>query len=90
MRPGRNSLQAITRLMFSSTTLTSYSVSPTAMVDAARVWPVGETVRYGIGPGLRVSIVNVNFTFGYSFNPHRLPIESPGAIYVKLDVTSLL
>ncbi len=27
------------------------------MFDIARVWPVGEGVRYGIGPGLRLSLV---------------------------------
>jgi hypothetical protein len=69
--------------------LNVYSISPVAMVDAARVWPTGEGVRYGIGPGLRLSIINVNVTFGYSVNPHRMAGEKPGAIYMKLDVTNL-
>jgi hypothetical protein len=67
--------------------LNIYSIAPVAMIDAARVWPGG--VRYGIGPGLRMSLLNVNLTFGYSYNPRRLPGEKPGAIYVKLDFTSL-
>jgi hypothetical protein len=69
--------------------LNIYSISPVAMIDAARVWPTGEGVRYGIGPGLRLSILNLNVTFGYSVNPHRLPGEKPGAIYLKLDITNL-
>lgn len=69
--------------------LNIYAISPVAMLDAARVWPTGEGVRYGVGPGLRLSIINVNVTFGYSFDVHRLPGEKSGAVYLKLDVTSL-
>jgi len=69
--------------------LNIYAISPVAMFDVARVWPTGEGVRYGVGPGLRLSIINANFTFGYSFDVHRLPGERAGAIYLKLDVTSL-
>jgi hypothetical protein len=69
--------------------LNIYTISPVAMLDAARVWPTGEGVRYGVGPGLRLGIINVNVTFGYSFDVHRLPGEKSGAIYLKLDVTSL-
>jgi hypothetical protein len=69
--------------------LNIYSISPVAMLDAARVWPPGEGVRYGVGPGLRLSMINVNVTFGYSFDVHRLPREKSGAIYLRLDVTSL-
>ncbi len=69
--------------------LNIYAISPVAMLDAARVWPTGEGVRYGVGPGLRLSIINVNVTFGYSFDVHRGPGEKSGAIYLKLDVTSL-
>jgi hypothetical protein len=69
--------------------LNIYSVSPVAMFDVARVWPVGEGVRYGVGPGLRLSLVNANFTLGYGFNPQRSDRESIGAIFFKLDVTSL-
>jgi hypothetical protein len=67
--------------------LNIYSIAPVAMIDAARIWPDG--MRYGIGPGLRMSLMNVNLTFGYSYNPRRLPGEKPGAIFVKLDFTSV-
>ena len=69
--------------------LNIYSVSPVAIFDVARVWPVGEGVRYGVGPGLRLSLVNANFTVGYGFNPQRSDRESVGAIFFKLDVTGL-
>jgi hypothetical protein len=69
--------------------LNIYAISPVAMLDAARVWPTGGGVRYGVGPGLRLSIINVNVTFGYSFDVDRRPGEESGAIYLKLDVTSL-
>jgi hypothetical protein len=69
--------------------LNLYSVAPVAIFDVAHVWPVGQGVRYGIGPGLRLSLVNVNFTFGYAFNPLRAPGEKSGAIFFKLDVTGL-
>ncbi len=69
--------------------LNIYSVAPVAIFDVARVWPVGQGVRYGVGPGLRLSLVNVNFTFGYAYNPKRLPSEKSGAIFFSLDVTGL-
>ena len=69
--------------------LNIYSIAPVAIFDVARVWPVGQGVRYGFGPGLRVSLVNVNFTFGYAFNPDRQPSEKAGAIFFGLDVTEL-
>ena len=69
--------------------LNLYSIAPVVMFDVARVWPVGEGVRYGVGPGLRLSLVNVNFTFGYAYNPQRLPGEKHGALFLSLDVTGL-
>ena len=68
--------------------LNIYSVSPVAMFDVARVWPVTEGVRYGVGPGLRLSLVNANFTLGYGFNPQRSDRESIGRSF--LSWTSLV
>jgi hypothetical protein len=83
LSPGHRALDAfIARLNM-------VSVSPVAMLDAARVWPVGQGVHYGVGPGVRVSVVNVNFTLGYSVNPARTAGEKAGALFFKLDVTSL-
>ena len=69
--------------------LNIYSFSPVVMFDVARVWPVGQGVRYGIGPGLRLTLVSVNLTFGYAYNPQRLPGEKSGAILFNLDVSQL-
>lgn len=69
--------------------LNVYSVSPVAIFDVARVWPVNEGVRYGVGPGLRFSLVNANFTLTYGFNPQRSDLESMGTLFFKLDVSSL-
>jgi hypothetical protein len=69
--------------------LNIFSVAPVAMFDVARVWPVHEGVRYGVGPGVRFSMANANFTLGYAVNPQPLGKEKTGAIYFKLDVTSM-
>ena len=69
--------------------LNIYSVSPVAIFDVARVWPVGQGVQYGVGPGLRLSLVNANFTVAYAFNPRRSNQEGLGAVSFSLDVTSL-
>jgi hypothetical protein len=69
--------------------LNEYSVSPVGIFDVARVWPSGVGARYAVGGGVRLSLVNVNFTFGYAVNPHRLPAEGPGAVFFKLDITDL-
>jgi len=69
--------------------LNAYSVAPVGIFDVARVWPSGVGTRYGIGGGVRLSLVNANFTFGYAVNPSRLRGESPGALFFQLDVTDL-
>ena len=69
--------------------LNLYSISPVAMFDVARVWPSTTGVRYGVGGGLRFSLVNVNLTMGYSANLHRLDTEKAGAFVFKLDVTNV-
>jgi hypothetical protein len=69
--------------------LNIYSISPVAIFDVARVWPLNEGVHYGVGPGLRLSLVNANFTISYGFDPQRSDRQNIGAIFFKLDVTSL-
>jgi hypothetical protein len=83
LAPGHRALDVILH------DLNIYSISPAVLFDVARVWPAQEGVRYGIGPGVRLSLFNVNVTFGYSYSPRRLPGEKPGAIYVKLDITNM-
>jgi hypothetical protein len=69
--------------------LNIYSVAPVGVFDVARVWPSGVGVRYGIGGGVRVSVVNANFTVGYAASPVRSNKEGPGALFFKLDVLEL-
>jgi hypothetical protein len=69
--------------------LNVYSIAPVVLFDVARVWPVGQAVHYGVGPGVRLSLINVNFTLGYAVNARRTAGEQAGAIYLKLDVVSL-
>jgi hypothetical protein len=69
--------------------LNIYSVAPVAVFDVARVWPINTPVRYATGGGVRLSLVNANFTIGYAANPVRKATEGKGALFVKLDVEDL-
>ncbi|HEX5885998.1 MAG TPA: hypothetical protein VFY67_15750, partial [Pyrinomonadaceae bacterium] len=69
------------------------AVSPVVMFDAARLRvldaPDTKRFRYGIGAGMRFSLINVDFTAGYSFNPNRRPIEPRGAFVLRMDINDL-
>jgi hypothetical protein len=69
------------------------AVSPVFMFDAARlrINDVADTnrFRYGIGSGLRFSLINVDFTAGYSFNPTRRLNEPRGAFVFRMDINDL-
>ena len=66
------------------------SVSPAVLLDAARLGPQEGAFqagfRYGLGPAVRFSLVNVNLTVGYSFNLRRKPWEGRGALSVSLSM----
>ena len=69
------------------------SVSPVLMFDAARLGP-GTTpgqarFRYGIGSGVRFSLVVLDLTAGYSLNPNRRFGEERGAFVFSLDIANL-
>ena len=68
-------------------------VSPVFMFDAARMRindvPDTNRFRYGIGSGLRFSLINVDFTAGYSFNPTRRLNEPRGAFVLRMDINDL-
>jgi hypothetical protein len=70
-------------------TLNSFSIAPVAIFDVARLWPEQHGTRYAPGAGVRLSIVNANFTFGYAYNPIQANHEGSGAIFFKLDFTDL-
>ena len=76
----------LNRLLY---TLNSYSVAPVAIFDVARLWPEQQGTRYAPGGGVRLSIVNANFTFGYAYNPTQANHEGAGAVFFKLDFTDL-
>jgi len=65
------------------------AVSPVAIFDVARVWPDRSGVRYGVGGGLRLSLVNFNVTMGYAVNPKRIAREPRGALFFTMDVTDI-
>lgn len=69
--------------------LNIYSISPVAVFDAARIWPDRFGTRYGIGGGVRLSLVNFNVTLGYAVNPHPRFQEGRGAFFFSMDVTDL-
>jgi len=69
------------------------AVSPVVMFDAARLrvnnLPDTDRFRYGIGSGIRFSLINVDFTAGYSFNPNRHLNEPRGAFVFRMDINDL-
>jgi hypothetical protein len=69
------------------------AISPVLMFDAARLkvseTPQTDRFRYGVGGGIRFSLINVDFTAGYSFNPSRLPNEPRGALILRMDINDL-
>ena len=67
------------------------SISPVLMLDAARMGPDGgQRTRFGIGVGLRATLVNsVDFTLGYVANPRRVAGESPGEFFFTLRIRDL-
>ena len=69
------------------------AISPVVMFDAARLridnLPDTNRFRYGIGSGLRFSLINVDFTAGYSFNPSRRLNEPRGAFVLRMDINDV-
>ena len=68
------------------------AISPVVVFDAARIWQRGTgsgDTRYGVGGGVRVSIVSFDITAGYAWNVSRLPGERRGAWLVTLELSNL-
>ena len=68
------------------------ALSPVALFDAARLWQrdqTGSKTRFAIGPGLRLSIVSLDVTAGYAWNPNRQPWESRGAFLFRMEASNL-
>jgi len=73
--------------------LNIYSIAPVAIFDAARVWGASTALdsgaQYGVGGGVRFSLVNVNLTAVYAYDPNWVKPRKPGAVVFKFDVTNL-
>ncbi len=65
------------------------AISPVAIFDVARIWPNKFGARYGIGGGVRVTLVNWNVTLGYAVNPQPRLREGRGAFFFSMDVANL-
>ena len=68
------------------------AVSPVFIFDAARLRQnafSSGSVRYGVGGGMRLSVVSLEVTAGYAFNPNRKPWESRGALLLTMEVSNL-
>jgi len=68
-------------------------IAPVVTFDAARIGPgvtpgFGKT-HYGLGAGVRFSIVTLDFTAGYSFNLNRQPTEPRGAVMLTMTISDL-
>ena len=68
-------------------------IAPVVTFDAARIGPgvspgFGKT-HYGVGAGVRFSIVTLDFTAGYSFNLNRQPTEPRGAVLLSMTISDL-
>ena len=71
------------------------SLSPLFVFDAVRIGPDSggrySGLRYGVGGGLRFSLVDtISLSGGYAVNLHRMPGESRGAFFFSLSNRSLL
>jgi len=66
-----------------------YSIAPVAIFDVARVWPSGAPAQAAVGGGLRLSVVNLDFTLGYALNPKPAPGLGRGAFFIQLDGADL-
>ena len=68
-------------------------IAPVVTFDAARIRPAtssgfGKT-HYGLGAGIRFTIVTLDFTAGYSFNLNRQPTEPRGAVMLSMTISDL-
>jgi hypothetical protein len=69
------------------------SIGPVVGFDFAHIGPADSRLgtRYGIGGGLRVTLVNsTDFTVGYFANPKRLSNEPSGAFFFSVQFKDLL
>ena len=73
--------------------LNIYSIAPVVLLDAARLGPESSLtqsgMRYGVGPAVRLSLLNVDLTLGYSVNPNPQLGERRGAPVVNFEISNI-
>ena len=72
--------------------LNLWHIAPVGFFDIARIGPPpasGSAFRYGVGGGVRLGLLNVELTVGYSFNLNRQPSEGRGAFIASLDIRDI-
>jgi hypothetical protein len=73
--------------------LNLYAVSPILIFDVARLGPSKNSgfggARYGLGAGVRFSLVSLDLNLGYAGNLNRRRGEGRGAFVFSLDVADL-
>ena len=97
---GTASKQAESEMSYVKRTLNSIlyemnflSLGPILMFDVAHLGPANAKLgtRYGIGGGLRFTLVShVDLTVGYAANPKRITGEPPGAFFFSMRFKDLL
>ena len=69
------------------------AIGPVLMFDVAHIDPAasGYGTRYGVGAGLRLTLVDyADFTAGYVANPYRRGNEPPGAPFFAIEFRDVL
>ena len=73
--------------------LNIYSIAPVVLLDAARLGPESSLtqsgMRYGVGPAVRLSLLNVDLTLGYSVNPNPQLGDRRGAPVVNFEISNI-
>lgn len=88
VRPTTQYVGRVLEVLFKE--LNIVSVSPVLMLDAARLNVKGDKAgNYGLGGGVRLSLVNFDVYAGYSFNPARQTDHKKGAFVLSIDITDL-
>ena len=67
-------------------------ISPVAILDVGRIWQEGQgagDVHYGVGGGIRISLLMIDLTVGYAWNLHPKPWEGKGALTFGFEISNL-
>jgi hypothetical protein len=67
-------------------------ISPIVMFDVGRIWQQGVgagDIHYGVGGGVRISLVMIDLSVGYAWNLRPKPWEGAGALTVAFEIPNL-